>query len=478
MIDPTLSAMMGSMWRLFAVLLLVMGASACGEEPSPAPEPDTSAPADTVVAPADAGLDITGEQDAYTLCIPDSNVCYSPTMTAQCSADGTSYADISDCPEGTICMSESGKCSFPFCYPKLAECVDYWSYRVCDESGSFWLDSVKCEGEAFCQDGKCVACEPSTSECVDGTTQRQCAPDGSRWLEPVSCASDETCMDGACYVCTPGITECFDDLTVRTCSDSGVGWSDYQACGDGETCLEGACQFCDMKTQCVSAHSFERYCTAAGNNFSEMVSCESQYFCTKGACVYEGCFTDVLLLVDRSGSMSGDWNNVKASVGTLIAETDFARFGLMGFPADTNCDVSTSLDVPWTVNDPLPFKTWFEAKGPNGSTPLADALGSLLTYAPLIFGEKGGTIVVLSDGQDTCGKGNVVDNLTNYAAALFVNFDIKTYVIGYNYNGDASELNAIAQNGGTDLNTYIPAGNESELSDAFLTIVQDLKLCD
>ena len=176
--------------------------------------------------------------------------------------------------------------------------------------------------------------------------------------------------------------------------------------------------------------------------------------------------------------MSGDWGKVKDSVTSLIDTSDFSRFALLSFPGDGSCGISEMLDVDWTLGDSTPFDIWFDDFGPSGSTPLVGALEQVYTYAPLFFTEKGGTLVVLSDGQDTCADGDEELELMNFAGALFVNYKVTSYVIGYNFGGSAGQLNAIAANGGAAVKQYIPAGNEEELTEALNSIITDIKLCD
>tara|TARA_Y100001934_G_C11925169_1_gene573127 strand:- start:177 stop:503 length:327 start_codon:yes stop_codon:yes gene_type:complete len=97
-----------------------------------------------------------------------------------------------------------------------------------------------------------------------------------------------------------------------------------------------------------------------------------------------------------------------------------------------------------------------------------------------IFKGEEGMVVVLSDGEDTCEKELSQEELPQALAdetqALSA-AGVKTYVIGYNYQGNAAQLDAIANVGNTGLESHIPAGNESELEDAFKGIISDIKLC-
>jgi hypothetical protein len=458
-----------------STILITCALFACSAESTPPPATDASP---LIADVQDVQEDTAPIDTGGSLCVPNATLCYSQLQVATCNDFGTAYEAIEDCPEDTICIGAPGACTFPFCFPGSTECTDYWNVRTCDESGVFWQDAVECESEMHCKNGACQMCTPGTQECVDEQSQRQCADDGLSWLEPTSCEPAETCLEGGCYICPAGEAVCHDDKTVKVCSDNGASWNDYIACSEDELCIEGACVSCGLEKTCLTTDMVLEECTNDGVNWSQQTLCEPEHFCAKGECLYEACFSDVLLLVDRSGSMSGDWNNVKQSVTSLIDTSDFAQFALLSFPGDGSCGVAEALDVDWTLGDSTPFGVWFDDFGPNGSTPLVGALEQVYTLAPLFFKAKGGTLVVLSDGQDTCANGNEELDLMNYAAALFVNYKVTSYVIGYNFGGNAGQLNAIAANGGSAVKEYIPAGNEAELTEALNSIVTDLKLCD
>ena len=58
-----------------------------------------------------------------------------------------------------------------------------------------------------------------------------------------------------------------------------------------------------------------------------------------------------------------------------------------------------------------------------------------------------------------------------------LNQNIRTYVVGYNYDNDTSGLDARAVNGGTRRDHYTYVGDEEELDRAFESIIRDMKAC-
>jgi hypothetical protein len=54
---------------------------------------------------------------------------------------------------------------------------------------------------------------------------------------------------------------------------------------------------------------------------------------------------------------------------------------------------------------------------------------------------------------------------------------IQTFVIGFQTGSDSGQLDAIAQAGGTGMNTYITADDQTELQDALDTIVSSVISC-
>jgi hypothetical protein len=281
-------------------------------------------------------------------------------------------------------------------------------------------------------------CTPGEATCTALLESQVCHWDGQSW-DTVACKSNEVCQAdwGGCVpvMCQPFTTECTADQSLRTCSPDGLAW--------------------------------------------EAGSCDDDHFCTEGYCLYGRCLGHVLLLIDRSSSMKPHWQSVRQSVLNLVSSHDEARFGVMVFPGDEKCTVPEDPAIPLTAfGKEEVFEAFFNAYGPSISTPLLGGLKRVRQNLDSIFGDQKGIVVVISDGEDTCqgNKQMVANQLKNETQALS-DAGVQTYVIGYKYQGDTAQLEAIAGHGNTGRDSYIKAGNENELDDAFKGIVSDIKLC-
>jgi len=279
---------------------------------------------------------------------------------------------------------------------------------------------------------------------------------GGQWVYVENCAAPLTCeiATGTCVekVCDRGDRRCIDGQTVQFCAPDQTQWLDPQACGDAQTCV---------------------------NN----------------ACVGAQCYPGVMLLVDRSSSMHTAWSNVRNSIDTVVQANPSVRFGLTVFPSDSDPDDGffgslsgcvTGYDWPNLGLSPNPgssFRDFFDNNDVKGATPLVRALEHVAVNIRDFWPEgQGGYLVVLSDGADTC-TGNdrcnsqcVANELATYTRYLREQ-NVKTYVIGYNYTDDPIELNAIAQNGGTNFNEYVYAGGEDLLTGVFQEFLLEIKEC-
>ncbi|MDI7267610.1 MAG: vWA domain-containing protein [Myxococcota bacterium] len=309
-------------------------------------------------------------------------------------------------------------------------------------------------------------CNPAARYCsADRRQVLACDPasGGSRVVG--TCSATELCVDGACArtVCSPGQAECTGDSAQRLCRSDGSGW-DETACADGTIC-----------------------------------NAES------GVCEVP-CSLRVFILLDKSGSMSDGtppkWDQARAAIRTLMTgstATD-VEFGFGAFPTDSNCATRN------LVIHPIPEATAanvdsFFGRGPNGNTPLAAAMQFFLTdtSANLHDPSYHNSILLVSDGIDTChvdclarcgfnmtcllacereAEILVTESLTETTARLRDEFQIRTFVIGFGGGISATQLQAIAENGGTALRSFIPADNIDELTRALDTIIDELRDCN
>lgn len=293
--------------------------------------------------------------------------------------------------------------------------------------------------------------------------------------------------------CEAGKLVCVSLTQNALCNAQGNGYESVADCPWGKVCDEGtgSCKplVCSPgQKSCADVDSWHT-CLPTGTGFTEPVDCDPGYACiTGGLCVDMSCFGQVMLLVDGSGSMVAHWETVAASIDALLDTNPTAAVGVWVFPqAGTSCQTKTTPEVPLTPSPKDQIASWFDSHAPYGKTPLVDAMETVLSAAPGVFAGDPGALVVLSDGADTCAydwiinpperTALIVADLEQTTQALFDQHQVKTFVIGYNYDGDPAQLEAIATHGGTDKTTYTAAGNEDELTNALVTVITDLKLC-
>jgi hypothetical protein len=376
------------------------------------------------------------------VCSPGESFCLDTFTAMQCSMAGDGYVAI-DCPDGMGCHGDTGVCRLVICEPGELDCAGSHSVKTCIDSGTGWSsDATACENGHVCWQGVCQYCIPQSAFCLDVTTPAQCSADGAGYVSTTTCPSGKFCHEptGTCRPpeCEPFTTTCADAFHVATCLPSGTGLSD------------------------------------------ETTSCMSQHLCYAGQCIYAPCIPSVMVLVDGSSSMAEKWEDVQQSVFALADANPEVLFGLNFFPSNAGCGVTGAPQVPVNSHEADELAAVFDDWEPVGSTPLAAAMVALLEAAPQVFGDYGGSLVVLSDGEDSCGTeigGPTLEVLDAATRALFEDHEVKTYVIGYNYKGDSAALDIIADAGGTGLDSHVMAGNEEELEHAFDAVLNDVKIC-
>ncbi|TNF34208.1 MAG: VWA domain-containing protein, partial [Deltaproteobacteria bacterium] len=458
-----------------ALAWLVAG---CGGGTTPPPEDTLEPPTDTVEDVEDVPGDTAVPTDT-NLCAPDSLFCVSPREAGVCNATGDGAASVTSCNGATACEPSTGLCRPTICEPDKQLCLNLADYQVCNPDGSGWSETRQCPSERFCADGACRACQANRVECLSETTYRACPADSSAWSEETPCGEGERCISGACEPCDLA-TECLAGEKLRTwCQNPNVDFDETVACEPGLTCMDGGCYACPPDTLECQDETTYRQCRADGLAWVDGQSCDADEVCFEGACQYYGCVPRVLFLVDRSGSMSGNWQSVKGVISALVQANPSVRFGLKSFPSSgSTCGVHDGIDVPFAQGLAHTFELWFDNNGATGATPLVAGLEVLRDQASEIFGAFGGAIIVLSDGDDTCFTGNIKIALAVAASSLLVDHAVGSYVVGYNFAGDEEALNEIAKNGGTTLSSYIPADDPEQLLEAFQLVVDDAKVCE
>jgi len=196
------------------------------------------------------------------------------------------------------------------------------------------------------------------------------------------------------------------------------------------------------------------------------------------------CTEDAMLVFDASGSMSGDgWDDGSESAHTvsridrvryalskvLPSITRFRRVGLVTYgPTQTpglfnQCD-NIKVNLPPTPDSATRIMATVKSLVPAGGTPLTRAVEHAAEI--LHFERKPGVIVLLTDGEDTCGGSpcHVGKQLHAAAAQLTVHV-IGLRVKGLSWTGEANIIRTqclAEHNGGL----YLTPENTDDLIDA------------
>jgi Ca-activated chloride channel homolog len=191
------------------------------------------------------------------------------------------------------------------------------------------------------------------------------------------------------------------------------------------------------------------------------------------------CTEDAMIVFDASGSMSGDgWGYGSESAGSvpridkvrtamreiLPSVTRFRRVGLITYGSGAWNQCTIRLELKPTPNAADRIMAAIDALRPAGRTPLTDAVAQAADT--LDFRHKPGLIVVLTDGEETCGGSpcDLSEKLHAEADQLTVNV-IGLRVKNYAWMGDQGILDAkclAEKNGGQ----YVPVDTLAGLREA------------
>lgn len=202
---------------------------------------------------------------------------------------------------------------------------------------------------------------------------------------------------------------------------------------------------------------------------------------------------DIMLVVDRSGSMSGAyWNGTVAALKNFVDDPNSAgvSVGLNLFPhpnftSPTSCN-PLNWQTPLVQFSLLPgqaqsVKTALDTNSPGGSTPMYGALEGSLEFARThaeANPDNKVVVVFAGDGDPCCGEcetqyGNstaeTVPGVAAVASTYYNTYDIETYTISID-SSVVGAMNQIAQAGGT-IQTYDVSTNIN----AFAQKMQDIR---
>jgi Ca-activated chloride channel family protein len=186
-----------------------------------------------------------------------------------------------------------------------------------------------------------------------------------------------------------------------------------------------------------------------------------------------------MLIFDASGSMAGTdklgvstpipvtrIDKVRSALARVLpSATRYRRVGLITYGPGPYAQCNVKLNLKPVVNAASAIMHDVETLVPAGKTPLSEAVQQAADV--LNYRNKPGVIVLLTDGEETCG-GNPCElgkTLRAEAAGLVVHV-IVFRVKDFTWMGAQSILDTKCladQNSGL----YIEAGNEDELAEAF-----------
>ena len=188
------------------------------------------------------------------------------------------------------------------------------------------------------------------------------------------------------------------------------------------------------------------------------------------------CTDDAMIAFDASGSMSGNQtlgipntrpriDEVRSALSQVLpSATKFRRVGLVTYGPGPYNQCNVQLDMKPTTNAAEPIMRAVNSLIPAGKTPLTTAVEQ--AAEALDFRNKPGVVVVVTDGEETCGRSpcELAKLLHQEASQLTV------HVIGFRYSGyswtggnSVMDLMCLAdENNGL----YIKADNEGELIEA------------
>jgi hypothetical protein len=215
--------------------------------------------------------------------------------------------------------------------------------------------------------------------------------------------------------------------------------------------------------------------------------------------------TDVLLVLDRSGSMNNSiaedcdctasagaplacpdpatctprWPALVAAVNATMTSVPGISWGLKLFtsPGGSICTVSTGVEVPIAPSSASIIQAQIASVVPGNNTPTAAAITTATAYLKTVTDGHSKAILLATDGEPNCAGGSSTSSdfegtMSAISAAKSAGFPV--YVIGIGPSVD--NLDAFAVAGGTNL--YFPATSPEQLTAALQTASTAATGCD
>lgn len=161
--------------------------------------------------------------------------------------------------------------------------------------------------------------------------------------------------------------------------------------------------------------------------------------------IVEATTPDLLIVLDRSGSMSSPinplnpfapskWSIMKSTLNSIATTYEAEiRMGLSSFPSDTSCGVAQGTDVDVDLNAQQEIATYLDDHGPQGQTPAHLALQSALAiFQSLPSNPAGQYVLFATDGVPNCVDSDEDAGDETVAAVEALAMEgIPTYVLGF-----------------------------------------------
>lgn len=223
--------------------------------------------------------------------------------------------------------------------------------------------------------------------------------------------------------------------------------------------------------------------------------------------------TDVLLVLDRSGSMSESiaedcccengctrttglklctdttnctqrWPALTSAVTATISKTTEISWALKLFSSTGStssggsCTVNTGVEVQFG-RPAADLTTAITGATPGGATPTAKAITTATAYLKTVKDDNNKVILLATDGEPNCANGSSSTSdkdgtVAAAQAALAAGF--KVYVVGIGPSTSIPNLDSFAAAGGTG--KYYPATSPDELAKALLDISKAVSDCN
>jgi len=402
-------------------------------------------------------------------------------LLTACASGPSTDPDVESTPADVDDAATAG------CEPGTRVCVDDATWATCNATGELEGASA-CEDGMTCGSGHCrmSLCEPGESRCASWTVHRTCAPSGLTWEEPQPCGTHEVCHEGACLTCFPGQPTCATFVASAICGDDGLSFpiDDIASCTAGENCHEptGLClaPACTAgETVCAGALGTHA-CLDSGTTLSpELTPCATGETCADASCGPAACAPHpVLFVVDRTGTFDEDWAAYRSAIKDATAAHPSALYGFMPFPMAFGCPDLGAGELPrFPVEANADVDQWFDTVPKSaGEAALQHVLQTVLDRAHELFVGNGGRVVLISSGAADCDSDD--DAIAAIVAALRIDHDVRTYVIGHRASqGLYKALDAAHSEGGSGWDDWEETSYDLDLKAAVEAALEDVPGC-